>query len=716
MHEKLFALDIGTRSVVGIILEKTADSFEVTDIVSMEHQERAMLDGQIHDVIAVSKVIQTIKDILEKKHGSLHNVSVAAAGRALKTERSSISIDINGKPILQHDDVLHLELSAVQKAQAIVAEKNNSSSNHHYYCVGYSVLYYRLDDQEIGSLIDQSGTKVSVEIIATFLPKAVVESLLAALKRADLHMQALTLEPIAAINVLIPQSMRRLNVALVDIGAGTSDIALTDSGTVIAYGMVPIAGDEITEAISDSLLLDFPLAETAKRQLIDKEIITVTDILGFETEIPSTEVVESIMPSIEKLADAISQEIYILNNNKPPKAVMLVGGGSLTPKLPEILADKLNLPKNRVAIRGIEAIGQLTIADHVHSGPELVTPIGIALAAHKSPIQYMGVNVNGQTIRLFDMKEMTVGDCLLTAGIKLNKLYGRPGMAMMVEFNGQLITIPGEHGTKPILTINGKDVSLDYTVQDGDEITVQQGEDGRSPRLSIKDLADGLPSKQVTINDAKHTIHAELRRNDQVVTGEEFLHDNDRITCTIPGTLEELFTKTNKEDLLRSVKPFTVIVNEKEVTLPAFGGKIVKNGIPTNPTSTYEDGDVIEMKSSRPLTTDLAYAMNAQLTFSIPVTFNGKKLQLTKKLAEFYRNGQTLTNEDVINQGDTLSFVQNKMEPFIFQDVFMHIDIDMPEHTVGGFLLMKNKQETTFNETLAPGDELNILWPTSSPT
>ncbi|MGX2960913.1 cell division protein FtsA [Peribacillus sp. JNUCC 23] len=716
MHEKLFALDIGTRSVVGIILEKTADSFEVTDIVSMEHRERAMLDGQIHDVIAVSKVIQAIKDTLEKKHGKLTSVSVAAAGRALKTERAAISIDIKGKPMLQHDDILHLELSAVQIAQAVVAEKNNSNSSHHYYCVGYSVLYYRLDGQEITSLIDQSGEQASVEIIATFLPKVVVESLLAALKRADLHMQALTLEPIAAINVLIPQSMRRLNVALVDIGAGTSDIALTDSGTVIAYGMVPIAGDEITEAISDSFLLDFPLAETAKRQLIDQDIITVTDILGFETEIPRTEVIESIMPSIEKLADTICEEIFSLNNNKSPKAVMLVGGGSLTPKLPEILADKLNLPKNRVAIRGIEAIGQLTIADHVHRGPELVTPIGIAIAAHKSPIQYMGVNVNGQTIRLFDMKEMTVGDCLLTAGIKLNKLYGRPGMAMMVEFNGQLITIPGEHGTKPILTINHKDVSLDYIVQDGDEITVQQGEDGRSPRLAIIDLSDGLPSKQVTIHGVSHIIHAELRRNDQIVTGEESLHDNDKITCTMPGTLEELFTKTNEEHLLRSLQPFTVNVNEKEVPLPLFGGKIVKNGILTNPASSYEDGDVIEMiQSSQPLTTDLAYAMKVQLTFSIPVAFNGKKLQLTKKLAQFYRNGQPLTNEDVINQEDMITLVQHKMEPFIFQDVFMHIDIDMPEHTNGGFLLLKNNQETTFNETLAPGDELNILWPTPSP-
>lgn len=64
-------------------------------------------------------------------------------------------------------------------------------------------------------------------------------------------MDALTLEPIAAIQVLIPKSMRRLNVALVDIGAGTSDIAITNEGTVTAYGMVPKAGDEITESVSE---------------------------------------------------------------------------------------------------------------------------------------------------------------------------------------------------------------------------------------------------------------------------------------------------------------------------------------------------------------------------------------------------------------------------------------------------------------------------------
>lgn len=67
--------------------------------------------------------------------------------------------------------------------------------------------------------------------------------------------------------------MRRLNVALVDIGAGTSDIAITDQSTVIAYGMVPTAGDEITEALSDYYLLDFPVAETVKENYLFQNML-----------------------------------------------------------------------------------------------------------------------------------------------------------------------------------------------------------------------------------------------------------------------------------------------------------------------------------------------------------------------------------------------------------------------------------------------------------
>ncbi|MDQ0221106.1 cell division protein FtsA [Peribacillus cavernae] len=713
MQEKIFALDIGTRSVVGIILEKQDENYIVKDILEKEHTERAMLDGQIHDVIAVSKIIQEIKTDLEKKHGILESVCVAAAGRALKTERAEITTDIKGKPMMQREDIIHLELSAVQQAQALVAEKGSAHASYHYYCVGYSVLYYRLDGQEIGNLIDQSGDEASVEIIATFLPKVVVESLIAALKRADLEMQALTLEPIAAINVLIPRSMRRLNVALVDIGAGTSDIALTDSGTVIAYGMVPVAGDEITEAISDQLLLDFPLAEQAKRQLAQHEEITVTDILGFETSIPKQEVISQLSPALEKLADAICSEILLLNSNKSPKAVMLVGGGSLTPELPFLLAGRLGLPANRVAIRGLEAIQNLTLADELKKGPELVTPIGIAIAAHKNPIQYMSVTVNGQAVRLFDMKRMTVGDCLLTAGIKLNRLYGKPGIAMMVSLNGHIITIPGLHGKKPLLLLNGLEATLDDEVDNGDEITVKKGEDGSPPIARIHDLIDHAPKKTITINGAKHTIEAQIIRNGLMASREDFVEDRDEIICNLPQSIKEVLAYLTLEHLVANIQPFFIKINEKNRQVTIFSGKIERNGITVKPGSPYEDGDEINViQPSIPNVATLANAMNAQVNYSIPVTFNGKRILLSKRLIEFYRNDELLDENTLIRNGDILKCVQHKRQPFIFQDIFKFVEIDMPLASNGRFVLMNNNKETSFDQPVASGDVLKIIWTT----
>ena len=67
MSSTLFALDIGTRSVVGIILEEKEEGFHVKDILVEEHKERAMLDGQIHNVVKVAEVIQSIKEKLEEK-------------------------------------------------------------------------------------------------------------------------------------------------------------------------------------------------------------------------------------------------------------------------------------------------------------------------------------------------------------------------------------------------------------------------------------------------------------------------------------------------------------------------------------------------------------------------------------------------------------------------------------------------------------------------
>ncbi|UII55210.1 cell division protein FtsA [Cytobacillus spongiae] len=719
MHEKkkLFALDIGTRSVVGIILEENEGQFHAIDLLSKEHKERAMLDGQIHDVMAVSKIIKEIKDELEASHGPLKKVSVAAAGRALKTERAKVTVDIKGKPMMQKQDILHLELSAVQMAQALVAQKHEIEKSYYYYCVGYSVLYYRLDGEEIGNLIDQQGDEASVEIIATFLPKVVVESLIAALQRADLEMEALTLEPIAAINVLIPPSMRRLNVALVDIGAGTSDIAITDLGTVISYGMVPIAGDEITEAISDQFLLDFPLAEKAKRELIHQEAIKVEDILGFETEVKKEDVIEQISPALDRLASAICEEILQLNNHKSPKAIMLVGGGSLTPELPKRVASHLNLPENRVAIRGVDAISALTISEHIAKGPELVTPIGIAIAAQKSPVQYRTVYVNEQPVRLFEVKKLTVGDCLLAAGIKMNKLYGKPGLAKIVTLNGQKITLPGQHGEPPKILRNGTPCLLDDEIESNDQLFVEKGRDGGPSMVRVIDLVDDIPVKRITINDEPYTIYATLSVNGISVSPENYLDDRDQIECILPDTLEDIMKGLNKQSLLTNLRPFRLKINGRETFIPALSGKVYRNGIEIKPSSIIDDRDDITIGKKEPVqVAHLAEIKQLMLDYTIPITFNGKQIRLRKELSVFTRDDQRLSADDYLHDGDDITIEQKRIEPFIFQDLFTQVEVDMPTDATGRFTLLKNSEKTTFHAPLEPGDKLEIVWPLSPQT
>src|SRR5690625_1986490 len=234
MNEQVFALDIGTQTVTGVLLKEKDKKYEVIDFCSKQHGDRAMLDGQIHNVVQVAEIIKQVKSELELKHGPLHKVCVAAAGRALKTVQAEKTIQIKDRPITDVEEIKHLELSAVQNAQIKLISENDENSYTNYHCVGYSVLHYKLDEEVIGSFIDQTGNEATVEIIATFLPEIVVKSLLAALDRSNLTLEALTLEPIAAIHVLVPESMRRLNVALLDIGAGTSDIAISNNGTVIA--------------------------------------------------------------------------------------------------------------------------------------------------------------------------------------------------------------------------------------------------------------------------------------------------------------------------------------------------------------------------------------------------------------------------------------------------------------------------------------------------
>ncbi|MCM0625477.1 cell division protein [Lysinibacillus sp. OL1_EC] len=710
MSSKLFALDIGTRSVVGIILQEENDHFHVEDILVKEHKERAMVDGQIHNVMYVADLINEIKRELEEKHGPLTKVSVAAAGRSLKTEQASVTIHIRNRPIFTEEDISRLELQAVQQAQQQLLQQKEDAKISHYYCVGYSVLYYRLDGEEIGSLLDQQGDEAQIEVIATFLPRVVVESLIAALKRADLEMEALTLEPIAAINVLIPPTMRRLNVALVDIGAGTSDIAITDKSTVVAYGMVPTAGDEITEALSDHYLLDFPVAEEAKRQLQTAEEILIQDILGFDQFYPKEEVFLAIEPAVKQLAKSIGEEILRLNNRVAPKAVMLVGGGSLTPNLTIELGQVLDLPANRIAVRGIDAIQNLTKEEHIKASPELVTPIGIAIAAKKMPIQYMSLTVNNQVVRLFELKEMTVADAFLAANIRAKQLYGKPGHGLSISVNGQDIFIPGEHGHPAEIMVNGQQASTKTLIKTGDAIQLIEGQDGQQATATVRDLIDEAAIKTVTIQNTKYVIEPKITVNNSSASLDTVLHDRDIVAFDIAETIEDVFKITNNWHLLKQFESYTIQVDGQPLYLPEFSPQLMINGKVAKLSYAVQHGDVISFQQpSLPTVQHIADQMNLLLEDKIIIHFQQEVLELKKTANEAIVNKMVVSPQSTVHNGATLVFKEKDRSRWIYQDVFRFSNWQLPSAFKGNFTILRNGQPASFDTEIFGGDQLEII-------
>ncbi|MGJ9382355.1 cell division protein FtsA [Salipaludibacillus sp. CF4.18] len=709
----VFALDIGTRSVVGLILEKRLKGYHVLDVYSLEHEERSMLDGQIHNVLAVAEVISQVKEFLEGKYGLLTKVCVAAAGRSLKTKRASEQIDIKGKTIFDKPSILHLELSAVQKAQFQLANETNASNYKVTdYCVGYSVIDYRLDNEPIGSLVDQRGDTASVEVIATFLPKVVVESLISALQRTNLELEALTLEPIAAINVLIPPSMRRLNVALVDIGAGTSDIAITDYGTVTAYGMVPTAGDEITEALSDLYLLDFPDAEKIKRELSTKDEVVLTDILGMETYHSKDDIVASIDNSIYSLAEKISDEILALNG-KTPKAVMLVGGGSMTPGLTDKIAEHLQLPANRVAIRGIDAIKGLTFEHEYEATPELVTPIGIAIAAKETPVEYISIKVNDQPVRLFDIKKLTVGDGLLSSGQELTKLFGKPGMAMMIKFNDRVVTIPGEHGTPPILRNNGQDTELDSALVHGDVIGIEKGSSGKDATGTIEDLVDTKQFLTIDYNGDQVNIPFILYKNGEITDVQEPLADRDVIEYVPPSSVKDVITFIENKEPSFDSEGIQVFLNDQAVTLFENKTTIFINDKEASYTTPIKNSDSIKIKEDIHENILLKTALEKvyePANREIIVTFNNQPVHLEKDLYECFRDKELLTAYSQLRHEDKITVSKKESVSFIFQDVFSKVHIDRSNTKSKKPVLIRNNNETTFSSDIHHGDTLELNW------
>ncbi len=517
-EQMVFALDIGTRSLIGMVGMVEENKVKIIAVEREEHPERAMVDGQIEDIEKVANLAGKIKRRLEEKlQCQLKHVCVAAAGRALRTERAEFELELPGTQLINDEIISRLEAGAISKAEEAFDAEHAEDPYHRFYLVGYSVCQYYLDQYMISSLKDHRGRKVKVDLIATFLPSEVVESLYTTMNKIGLEVASITLEPIAAINAAIPENLRLLNLVMVDIGAGTSDIAACTDGSVTGYTMATVAGDEITETIMKEYLVDFETAEYMKAQAEMGKEVSFTDILGFERTASHDEIQMCIQGTSDLLCHEIAEKVLEVNGG-PPSALFLAGGGSKLTGLREKITAALKMDANRVAIAGNNFRIHAYSDEYELNNPEYATPLGIVISSGLNMINdSCRVILNERQAKLFRSGSFTALNLLMMNGYNYSDILGRSGRNLIVTVNGRRKVFYGTAAQPAALFINRKEGKLSDIIHAGDAIDFIPAVAGESASACLGDIEGADRCLDITLNGEHVSLKTPLKNGDVVM-------------------------------------------------------------------------------------------------------------------------------------------------------------------------------------------------------
>ena len=741
----VFGLDIGTRNVVGTVGYQTDDKeFVVAAQYVREHETRAMLDGQIHDIGRVAKTIKEVKDELEKQTGQpLEEVCIAAAGRVLKTVTTHVEYEYAQETVVTGEDVHTLNLLGIEKAQEALKEVNDTS--YKFYCVGYSTVKFFLNDEVFISLEGHKANKIGEDIIVTFLPEDVVDGLYAAVGQAGLSVANMTLEPIAAINVAIPENYRMLNIALVDVGAGTSDISITRDGSIIAYGMIPHAGDELTEVIVQHFLVDFNMAESIKLQSTTSDKVTYKDIMSIEHTIPAEDVWEVVAPVVDNIAQEVSAKIRELNGDKTVSACFVVGGGGKIHGFTQKLAEGLDLPQERVALRGEEVLGEVIFEqEDIKKDPLLVTPIGICLNYYDQRNNFIMVRFNGERIKLYDNNRLTIVDAALQAGFPNDELFPKRGTPINFTVNGVARLVRGEAGEGAVVTMNGKPASINTPLEPNSEIVIEPSTAGEAAVYKISQL-DEYNHSVITfvINGRRVSCPRFVQVNGRLEPEDYSIKENDVIETRNYYTVRQI---AQFMDLVIDTDQM-IFVNNEEANLDTlvyenfsvewktdeYGVARIDNNnyndtqeSDTDDASVLAEPDANSTESDNTVTRTSEQMMNQVLdelhddfakeaeASAVPenklpeneLPKNDIQEEILKE--EIQEEDSSKNTITVIVNGEPVEL--SGKDTYIFVDIFTHISFDLQAGKGRAIATVINGRDAQFSEELHEGDQIELYW------
>ncbi len=378
-EQYIVGVDVGTASVrvVQAKLDRETGSFSI--IGASEAPSFGMRRGVIVDIEEAVSAISSGLEKVERMTGvpvTSANVSVGGNHISSLSSHGVIAVSRADGEISENDIVRCIDAS-----QAISIPSNKEVL--HVFPKSFT-----LDGQTgIKDPLGMSGIRLEVDTIIVQAGLPFVKNLTKAIMQAGLEIEDLVLAPCAAAESVLKKRQKDLGVCLVDLGAGTTSLAVYEEGDLLHTAVLPIGCSHITNDIAIGLRCSIETAEKVKLQFghcdpkaVDKnEEINLSLLDKSEDQATSRQyVVEIIEARLEEIFSMISGELKkIQRDGKLPAGIVLTGGGANLPGVVEFSKKHLRLPSVLGTPENIT-----TIIDRV-SGPSFATAAGLVLWGNK---------------------------------------------------------------------------------------------------------------------------------------------------------------------------------------------------------------------------------------------------------------------------------------------------------------------------------------------
>ncbi len=373
-NDLIVGLDIGTSKIVALVGEITPEGR--LNVIGMGSQDSRGLKKGV--VVNIEETVQTISRVVQEVElmadCKVKDVYTGIAGSHIKSFNSEGMVAIKDKEVTETDVERVIETA---RAMPIPAEQE---------ILHILTQEFVIDGQDgIREPIGMSGMRLEVKTHIVTGAISAAQNIVKCVRRCGLEVNDLVLQPLASSFAVLSQDEKDLGVCLVDIGGGTTDLAVWTQGAIRYTSVIPIAGDQITNDIAMALRTPTREAEDIKckygcalSQLADPE--EALEVIGVDDR-PSRKMArralaDVIQPRVEELYELIQNELRRAGFEEVlSSGIVLTGGAAVMPGMIELGEEIFHMP-----VRLGMPKYQGSLADVVQS-PRFSTAYGLLLEA-----------------------------------------------------------------------------------------------------------------------------------------------------------------------------------------------------------------------------------------------------------------------------------------------------------------------------------------------